>query len=47
MGRLVFNDGMFASEKTLTEIGDYSTLNESSLLQDHSLEEVVLNLITP
>ena len=41
MGRMVFDDGMFASEKTLTEVGDYSTLNESSLLQGHSLEEGV------
>jgi hypothetical protein len=36
---MVFDDGMYASEKTLVEIGDYGNLNESAVLQSHSLED--------
>jgi len=39
LGRMVFDDGFFASEKTLVEIGDYCTLADGSTLQSHSLEE--------
>jgi non-ribosomal peptide synthetase-like protein len=39
VGSMVFDDGCFFADKTLTRIGDYVTLNDSSLLQGHSLEE--------
>jgi non-ribosomal peptide synthetase-like protein len=41
LGKQVFDDGGFATEKTLVEIGDYCNLNEASTLQSHSLEEGV------
>ena len=41
MGRKVFDDGCQVTEKTLGVIGDYSTLNEGSVMQGHSLEEGV------
>jgi len=40
-GKMVFDDGYLATERTLTEIGDYCTLNEFSILQNHSLEDGV------
>jgi non-ribosomal peptide synthetase-like protein len=39
MGRMVFDDGCIITEKGLTQIGDYSCLNEASSLQCHSLED--------
>ncbi|MGB5708438.1 MAG: Pls/PosA family non-ribosomal peptide synthetase [Arenicellales bacterium] len=39
VGKMVFDDGMYVSEKTLVEIGDYCNLNESVVLQSHSLEQ--------
>ena len=41
VGRKVFDDGTFATEKHLVEIGDYCTLNDLSVLQSHSLEDGV------
>jgi len=41
LGRKVFDDGCLMFDKTLLEVGDYSTLNESSLLKGHSLEDGV------
>ncbi len=41
LGKKVFDDGCTMPEKTLTEIGDYTNLNEGTLLQGHSLEEGV------
>jgi non-ribosomal peptide synthetase-like protein len=41
VGRKVFDDGAYASEKRMVEIGDYCSLNEASVLQGHSLEEGV------
>jgi non-ribosomal peptide synthetase-like protein len=41
LGRMVFDDGAQATERTLVEIGDYCTLNEGTTLQSHSLEEGV------
>jgi non-ribosomal peptide synthetase-like protein len=41
MGKRVFDDGSYMSERTLTEIGDYCTLNELITIQGHSLEEGV------
>lgn len=41
VGRKVFDDGAFATEKHLVEIGDYCTLNDLSVLQSHSLEDGV------
>ncbi len=41
MGKRVFDDGSYMSERTLTEIGDYCTLNELITIQSHSLEEGV------
>jgi non-ribosomal peptide synthetase-like protein len=40
-GKMVFDDGFLATERTLTAIGDYCTLNEFSILQNHSLEDGV------
>jgi len=40
-GKMVFDDGFAASEKTLVSIGDYSNLNEHCVLQAHSLEDGV------
>ena len=39
VGRKVFDDGCFVTEKTMAEIGDYCTLNASSCIQCHSLED--------
>ncbi len=39
IGRRVFDDGAGLTEPTLTEIGDYSTLNFGSTIQCHSLED--------
>ncbi len=39
IGRQVFDDGAYVTERTLAEIGDHCTLNESVTLQSHSLEE--------
>jgi non-ribosomal peptide synthetase-like protein len=41
VGRKVFDDGCLMFDKTLLEVGDYATLNESSLLKGHSLEDGV------
>jgi len=41
VGAKVFDDGSFASEKLLVEIGDYCTLNAMSVLQCHSLEDAM------
>lgn len=41
IGKKVFDDGMNVTEKSLLEIGDYTTINESVTLQAHSLEEGV------
>ncbi|MGI9491673.1 MAG: Pls/PosA family non-ribosomal peptide synthetase, partial [Geminicoccaceae bacterium] len=41
IGKRVFDDGSYMSERTMTEIGDYCTLNEFITLQSHSLEEGV------
>ena len=41
LGKKVFDDGCTMPEKTLTAIGDYTNLNEGTLLQGHSLEEGV------
>ncbi len=40
-GRMVFDDGLYVSEKTLVEIGDYANFNADSVLQSHSLEDGV------
>ncbi|MGI9515184.1 MAG: Pls/PosA family non-ribosomal peptide synthetase [Anderseniella sp.] len=39
VGKMVFDDGANLYDKTLLEIGDYSTLNKACILQAHSLEE--------
>ncbi len=39
VGKMVFDDGATLYDKTLLEIGDYSTLNKACILQAHSLEE--------
>ena len=41
VGKRVFDDGAMLTEKTLSTIGDYCTLNEESTVQNHSLEEGV------
>jgi len=41
VGRKVFDDGGLFCDKSLIEIGDYTNLNEGSLMQGHSLEEGV------
>ncbi len=41
VGKMVFDEGARISEKTLTEIGDYCTINESTAIQAHSLEDGV------
>jgi non-ribosomal peptide synthetase-like protein len=41
IGKQVFDDGAFVTEKTLTTIGDYCTLNDAVTLQSHSLEDGV------
>jgi non-ribosomal peptide synthetase-like protein len=41
LGRKVFDDGGLFCDKSLIEIGDYTNLNETSLMQGHSLEEGV------
>ncbi|MEU6403460.1 Pls/PosA family non-ribosomal peptide synthetase [Streptomyces sp. NPDC046985] len=39
IGRRVFDDGCYISERTLTEIGDDCTLNAASKIQCHSQED--------
>jgi non-ribosomal peptide synthetase-like protein len=39
VGKKVYDGGAVITERTLTEIGDYATLNEACVLQAHSLEE--------
>ncbi len=39
VGSCVFDDGVVISERTLVEIGDGAALNQSVMLQSHSLEE--------
>jgi non-ribosomal peptide synthetase-like protein len=41
VGRKVYDGGCSMTERSLVEIGDYSNLNEGSILQGHSLEEGV------
>ena len=41
VGRRVFDDGAQFTERTLVEIGDYSTINAGVTIQAHSLEEGV------
>jgi non-ribosomal peptide synthetase-like protein len=41
IGRKVFNCSRSITERTLTEVGDYTNLNEGCVLQAHSLEEGV------
>ena len=38
-GKKVFDDGLYVSEKTLLEVGDYCNFNTDSVLQSHSLEQ--------
>jgi non-ribosomal peptide synthetase-like protein len=38
-GKMVFDDGLYASEKTMLEIGDYCNFNTGCVLQSHSLED--------
>jgi non-ribosomal peptide synthetase-like protein len=39
IGRRVFDDGSWMTERSLVEIGDYCTLNAGATLQSHSLED--------
>jgi non-ribosomal peptide synthetase-like protein len=39
VGKKVFDDGCYFCEKTMIEIGDYTNLNDRSVIQGHSLEE--------
>ncbi len=39
IGRRVFDDGCFLTERTFSTIGDYCTLNSGSILQCHSQED--------
>jgi non-ribosomal peptide synthetase-like protein len=39
IGKMVFDDGGFSTEKSMVTIGDYCTLNDSCTLQSHSLED--------
>ena len=41
IGRKVFDCSRSITERTLTEIGDFTNLNEGCVLQAHSLEEGV------
>jgi phosphopantetheinyl transferase len=41
VGRRVFDDGCWITERPLVVIGDDTTLNEGSMLQSHSLEDGV------
>jgi non-ribosomal peptide synthetase-like protein len=41
IGRKVFDSGRSVTERTLTEVGDYTNINEGAVLQAHSLEEGV------
>jgi non-ribosomal peptide synthetase-like protein len=41
VGRRLFDDGCWLTERPLVAIGDDATLNEGSLLQSHSLEDGV------
>ncbi|MCB1509894.1 MAG: amino acid adenylation domain-containing protein [Hyphomicrobiaceae bacterium] len=41
VGNKVYDGGSNITERTLTEIGDYATINEGVVLQPHSLEEGV------
>lgn len=38
-GKMVFDDGLGMTERTLVEIGDYCNFNTRSILQSHSLEQ--------
>ena len=38
-GKMVFDDGLYVSEKTLVTLGDYCNCNLHSVLQGHSLEQ--------
>ncbi len=38
-GKMVFDDGLYVSEKTMLEIGDYCNFNNGCVLQSHSLED--------
>ena len=38
-GKMVFDDGLYVSEKTMLEIGDYCNFNTGCVLQSHSLED--------
>jgi non-ribosomal peptide synthetase-like protein len=46
LGRKVFDDGCRFHDKTLVEVGDYTTLNEGCVIQGHSLEEGVFKCDT-
>ena len=39
VGACVYDDGVYISERTLIEIGDGAVINQSVMLQSHSLEE--------
>lgn len=39
VGRKVFDDGCVITEKSLTSLGDFATLNDGTSLQCHSLED--------
>ncbi len=41
IGKFVFDDGCLFFDASLITVGDYSTLNETAVLQGHSLEEGV------
>src|SRR5690606_18374866 len=41
VGAKLFDDGAVIQERSLTEVGDYTNLNEGCILQGHSLEEGV------
>ncbi len=41
LGKKVFDDGLYVSEKSLVQIGDHCNLNESAVLQPHALEQLV------
>ena len=46
VGKKVFDDGGLMFDKTLLEIGDYVTLNDTAILQAHSLEDGVFKADT-
>lgn len=41
VGKMVFDDGLSITEKSLVDVGDFCTFNADSVLQSHSLEEGV------